>query len=399
MDLHLTPEDQAFRKVVYAFLDEKLTPDMREEASRSAGVWAEGPLVKRWWKILADKGWIAPSWPTEYGGCGWGLVKRYIWDTALAENNAPVLPVMGIAMCGPVIMRYGTQAQKDFFLPRMLSGEHYWCQGYSEPGAGSDLAALQTKAARDGDDYVINGTKIWTTHAQFANWIFVLVRTATLDKPQKGISFVLVDMKTPGITVRPIISSSGDHEVNYVFFDNARVPTANLIGPENEGWTVAKYLLEFERGGAYAARLAVGIKRLKTLAAQETVDGERLIDDPDFRWKLAALEIEVDAVAASERQSISQMSAGHAPGASTSSVLKTRGSETGQKITELALEVLGAYGAPDFTPARMGQTNWAPGPDYAVPVMARYLNARASTIYGGSSEVQRNILAKVALGL
>lgn len=399
MDLHLSPEDQAFRNEVYAFLDEKLTPDMREEAARSAGVWSEGPLVKRWWTILAEKGWIAPSWPTEYGGCGWGLVRRYIWDTALAENNAPVLPVMGVSMCGPVIMHFGTQAQKDFFLPKMLSGEHYWCQGYSEPGAGSDLAALQTKAVRDGDDYIINGTKIWTTHAQFANWIFVLVRTAQMDKPQKGISFILVDMTTPGITVRPIISNSGDHEVNYVFFDNVRVPTANLIGAENDGWTVAKHLLEFERGGAYAARLKVQLKRLRALASAEDIDGRRLIDDPDFRAKLATLEIEVDGVTASERQTISRISGGSAPGSATSSVLKTRGSETGQKITELALEAVGAYGAPDFTAARLGQTNWAPGPDYAVPIMARYLNMRAATIYGGSSEVQRNILAKVALGL
>ncbi|MBU6406784.1 MAG: acyl-CoA dehydrogenase family protein [Alphaproteobacteria bacterium] len=399
MDLHLSPEDQAFRDEVKAFLDEKLTPDMREEAARSAGVWAEGPLVKRWWTILAEKGWIAPAWPVAYGGCGWGLVRRYLWDTALAENNAPVLPVMGVNMCGPVVMHFGTQAQKDFFLPRMLSGEHYWCQGYSEPGAGSDLAALQTKAVRDGDDYIVNGVKIWTTHAHFANWIFVLVRTASMDKPQKGISFLLCDMSTPGITVRPIISNSGDHEVNYVFFDNVRVPATNLIGQENDGWTVAKYLLEFERGGAYAARLQVQLKRLKALAAQEAANGARLIDDEDFRAKFAALAIEVEGVAASERQVVSQMSAGKAPGASVSSVLKTRGSETGQKVTELALEAMAAYAAPDFTAARLGQTNWAPGPDYAVPVMARYLNMRAATIYGGSSEVQRNILAKTALGL
>jgi alkylation response protein AidB-like acyl-CoA dehydrogenase len=399
MDLQLSPEDQAFQEEARAFLAEKLTPDMREEAARSAGVWAEGPLVKRWWAILADKGWIAPSWPKAHGGCGWGLVRRYLWDTALAENNAPVLPVMGINMCGPVIMHFGTQDQKDFFLPRMLSGEHYWCQGYSEPGAGSDLAALQTKAERDGDHYVINGTKIWTTHAHFANWIFVLVRTAQMDKPQKGISFLLCDMATPGVTVRPIISNSGDHEVNYVFFDNVRVPTTNLVGPENEGWTVAKYLLEFERGGAYAARLAVQLNRLVALAREENQDGVRLIDDVDFRAKLASLAIEVDGVAASERQMISRLSAGGSPGASTSSVLKTRGSETGQKITELALEAIGAYAAPDFTPARLGLSNWSPGPTHAIPVVARYLNMRAATIYGGSSEVQRNILAKVALGL
>jgi alkylation response protein AidB-like acyl-CoA dehydrogenase len=399
MDLDLAPEDLAFRQEVRVFLDEKLTADMREEAARSAGVWAEGPLVNRWWKVLAEKGWIAPSWPKEYGGCGWNVVQKYLWDEALAEYGAPVLPVMGINMCGPVIMHFGTPEQKSFFLPRMLSGEHYWCQGYSEPGAGSDLAALQTKAVREGDDYVINGTKIWTTHAHFANWIFLLVRTAQLDRPQKGISFVLVPMDTPGLTVRPILSLSGDHEVNYVFFDNVRVPVKNLIGEENDGWTVAKYLLEFERGGAYAARLKGQLKRIKAIAETEGGDGARVIDDPEFRAKYVSLEIEVDGVEANERRIISALSKGTSPGAAPSSMLKTRGSETGQKLSELAIEVIGAYSAPDYTAARLGMVNWVPGPDHAVPVVGRYLNGRAATIFGGSSEVQRNILAKVALGL
>lgn len=400
MDLDLSPEDRAFRDEVRAFLAETLTQDMTAEAARSAGVWAEGPLVRRWWRVLAEKGWIAPSWPKEYGGCGWSLVQRYIWDEALAEFGAPVLPVMGINMCGPVIMRFGTPEQKSFFLPRMLSGEHYWCQGYSEPGAGSDLAALQTKAVRDGDDYVINGTKIWTTHAHFANWIFVLVRTGAFDKPQKGISFILAPMDTPGLQVRPILSLSGDHEVNYVFFDNVRVPAKYLIGEENDGWTVAKYLLEFERGGAYAARLKGQLNRIRAIAeAEASSDGARLIDDPDFRAKFVELDIAVQAVAANERRVISALSKGSSPGAAPSSVLKTLGSETGQKLAELTMEAIAGYAAPDFTAARLGQVNWAPGPDYAVPVVGRYLNGRASTIYGGSSEVQRNILAKVALGL
>lgn len=397
--MHLSPEDEAFRAEVRAFLAEKLTPDMREEAARSAGVWAEGPLVRRWHKILYEKGWIAPSWPAEYGGCGWGVVQKYIWDSECAAVGTPSLPAMGLQMCGPVIMRYGTPAQKEFFLPRMLSGEHYWCQGYSEPGAGSDLAALQTRAVRDGDHYVLDGSKIWTTHAHYANWIFVLARTHVDTKPQKGISFFLVDMATTGLTVRPILSTSGDHEVNQVFFDGVRIPADNLVGPENEGWTVAKYLLEFERGSGFAPRLGAMIAKVRRLAQDEPQDGERLIDDPDFRAKLASVEAQAAAIAATERRLISALSTGANPGPASSSMLKLSGTEIMQSATELALEAIGAYAAPDFTAARLGKVNWAPGPDHAIPVTARYLNNRASTIYGGSSEVQRNILAKVVLGL
>ncbi|MDX2237203.1 MAG: acyl-CoA dehydrogenase family protein [Hyphomonadaceae bacterium] len=397
--MQLDPKDAAFRADVRAFLDEKLTPDMREEAARSAGVWAEGPLVRRWHKILYEKGWIAPMWPKEYGGCGWSVVQKYIWDSELAAANAPSLPAMGLQMCGPVIMRYGTPAQKEFFLPRMLSGEHYWCQGYSEPGAGSDLAALQTKATREGDVYVLDGSKIWTTHAHYANWIFVLARTRSDGKPQQGISFFLVDMATPGLSVRPILSISGDHEVNQVFFDGVRVPADNLVGAENDGWTVAKYLLEFERGSSFAPRLEAMLRKVRRLAADEAQDGARLIDDRDFVTRLSALEVQAAAVAATERRLISTLSTGGNPGPSASSMLKLSGTETMQAATELALEAVGAYAAPDFTAARLGRVNWAPGPAHAIPVTARYLNNRASTIYGGSSEVQRNILAKVALGL
>jgi alkylation response protein AidB-like acyl-CoA dehydrogenase len=363
-------------------------------------VFSDGPLVRRWHKILYEQGWAAPSWPTEYGGCGWGIVRRYVWDRELAAASAPTIPAMGLSMCGPVLMHYGTPEQKAFFLPRMLSGEHYWCQGYSEPGSGSDLASLQTKAVRDGDNYVIDGTKIWTTHAHFANWMFVLVRTKSEGKPQAGISFILVDMATPGLTVRPIVSTSGDHEVNQVFFDNVRVPVANLVGSEHEGWTVAKYLLEFERGGAYAARLEGALDKVRQMASAEAGDnGAPLLADEDFRRRWSELAIEVAGVQAMETRIISSLSAGKNPGSSASSILKTRGTETMQRITELALEAIAHYAAPDFTRSRHGQANWAPGPAHAIPVAARYLNARASTIYGGSSEVQRNILARSALGL
>ncbi|MBI1186032.1 MAG: acyl-CoA dehydrogenase [Alphaproteobacteria bacterium] len=392
MDLELSAEDAAFRAEARAFLAEKLTPDMRAETARSAGVFSDGPLVRRWHAILYEQGWIAPSWPTTHGGCGWGVVRRYIWDSELAAVNAPTIPAMGLQMCGPVIMRFGTPAQKDFFLPRILSGEHYWCQGYSEPGSGSDLASLQLKAVRDGDDYVLDGTKIWTTHAHFANWMFVLARTRSEGKPQAGISFLLVDMATPGLSVTPIISTSGDHEVNQVFFDGVRVPAANLVGAENDGWTVAKYLLEFERGGAYAARLEGALSKVRRTAVEEG-----MTDDPAFMRRLADLDIDIAGVGATERRIISALSAGANPGAA-SSMLKTRGTETMQRITELALEAAGVYAAPDYAPARRAHTNWRPGPDHAVPAAARYLNARASTIYGGSSEIQRNILAKT-LGL
>ncbi|MBU6372884.1 MAG: acyl-CoA dehydrogenase family protein [Alphaproteobacteria bacterium] len=399
MELTLSAEHANFRDEVRAFLDAKLTPDMRAEAARSAGVFSDGPLVRRWHKVLFEQGWIAPSWPVEYGGCGWSIVQRYIWDSELAAANAPTIPAMGLQMCGPVLMRFGTPAQKAHYLPRILSGEHYWCQGYSEPGAGSDLAALQTKAVRDGDSYVINGSKIWTTHAHFANRIFVLARTRAEGKPQAGISFFLVDMATKGLSVAPIVSISGDHEVNQVFFEDVRIPADALVGAENDGWTVAKYLLEFERGGAFASRLEGALAQVRRIAREEMSDGRALIADPDFARRWAQLALEISGVAALERRIISTLSTGGNPGPSASSMLKLKGTETMQKVTELALEAVAHYAAPDTTEARRGLTNSAPNPTYAIPTAARYLNARASTIYGGSSEVQRNILAKMALGL
>src|SRR5437764_2585735 len=255
-DMDAARDDLAFREEVRSFLEAALTPDIRTAQARQAGVFSEGELCRRWHKVLYEQGWVAPSWPAEYGGPGWSPMQRFIFADECARANAPVLPAMGLQMCGPVLMRYGTPEQKAFFLPRMLSGEHYWCQGYSEPQSGSDLASLQTRAVRDGDDYVVSGTKLWTTHAHFANWMFLLVRTDPDVKPQAGISFLLTPMDAPGLSVRPIISISGEHEINQVFFDDVRVPAANLVGEENQGWSVAKYLLEFERGaGAQAARL------------------------------------------------------------------------------------------------------------------------------------------------
>ncbi len=402
MDLELAPADLAFREQVRAFLAAKLTPELRAAAARQAGVFAEGELARRWQRILYEQGWVAPSWPREYGGAAFTHVQRYIFDSECAAAGAPALPAMGLQMCGPVLMAYGTQAQKEYFLPRTLSGAHYWCQGYSEPQSGSDLASLQTRAVRDGDEYVVTGSKIWTTHAQHANWMFMLVRTSAEGKAQRGISFLLVDMATPGITVKPIISISGEHEVNQVFFDEVRIPVANRVGEENQGWTVAKYLLEFERGGgAWSARIKGLLRQLRAIAVVEQSDGGGpLAADPSFRRRLAELEAEVMAVEFTERRVVSNLSTGANAGDAVASLLKLKGSETQQRVTELLVEALGCYATPDQRAALGWHATGAPiGPEYARTPVARYLNGRAATIFGGSSEIQRNILARAVLGL
>jgi alkylation response protein AidB-like acyl-CoA dehydrogenase len=401
MDLSLAPADLAFRDEVKSFLDEKFTPELRAATARQAGVFAEADLNRRWHKVLYERGWVAPSWPKEHGGTGWSIVQRYIFDTECANAGTPALPAMGLQMCGPVLMRFGTPEQKAFHLPRTLSGEHYWCQGYSEPGSGSDLASLQCRAAREGDHYIINGTKIWTTHAHFANWMFALVRTDNSGKPQTGITFLVLPMSTPGLSVQPIITMSGEHEVNQVFFDNVKVPVANRIGEENGGWTVAKYLLEFERGHAFASRIRGMLRQVKVIASAERDGvGGTLMDDAAFCRKVYGLEIALEAVDYTERRAISSLSTGGNAGDSVASLLKLKGTETMQMATELAVEALGFYACPDQRRALGMGANEAPiGPDYAITATARYLNTRASTIYGGSSEVQRNILARLALGL
>ncbi|HEY4343584.1 MAG TPA: acyl-CoA dehydrogenase family protein [Parvibaculum sp.] len=400
MDLNLTGDDAAFRDEVRAFLDEKLTPELKEAGSLTTSVFTDKPWNLMWQKILNEKGWAAPAWPVEYGGTGWTEMQKYIWASECARAGTPGLSPMGLRMCAPVLMKYGTPEQKAFFLPRILAGEDYWCQGYSEPGSGSDLASLQLRAVSDGGDYVLNGSKIWTTHAHFANRMFCLVRTNSDGKPQQGITFILLEMDTPGIKVEPIITLAGEHEVNQVFFDDVRVPKANRVGPENEGWTVAKYLLEFERGGAYAAALAVGIERIKMIASAERSDnGARLIDDPAFRAKVSDAEISVKAMEITEHRVMSALSGGKNPGPA-SSMLKTRGSEMTQVIDELVLEAIAYYGDVDQRSAREPGSNVAAvGPKYGLTAMPRYLNNRAATIYGGSNEIQRGIMAKLVLGL
>jgi acyl-CoA dehydrogenase len=399
MELAMAAEDAAFRDEVRAFLDTHLTDELREAGRLTTSVFTDRDYNLKWHKILYEKGWVAPNWPEEYGGTGWSEMQKYIWSSECARAQTPNLSPMGLRMCGPVIMKYGTQEQKDFYLPRILAGEDYWCQGYSEPGSGSDLASLQCKAVREGDEYVINGTKIWTTHAHFANRMFCLVRTDASGKPQQGITFLLIDMDTPGLKVEPILTMAGDHEVNQVFFDDVRVPVKNRVGEENDGWTVAKYLLEFERGGAYAAGLEVNIQQVEHIANQEAADGGKLIDDPAFKAKLDDAAIRVKALEMTEHRIMSAMSAGQNPGPA-SSMLKTGGTELKQLIDTLAVEAVGYYMAPFERDAREPGSNIAPvGPDYALTPMATYLNNRASSIYGGSNEVQRNIMAKLVLGL
>jgi acyl-CoA dehydrogenase len=400
MDLELTEADRAFRDEVRTFLAENLTPELREAGRRLTSAFTDKAYSMPWQAILYKKGWVAPTWPVEYGGTGWTDMQRYIFSIECAKAGTPGLAPMGLRMVGPCIMRYGTPEQKAFFLPRILSGEDYWCQGYSEPGAGSDLASLQLRADSDGDVYVLNGSKIWTTDAHWANRMFCLVRTKFDGKPQAGITFLLLEMATPGISVRPIITLAGEHEVNQVFFDNVRVPKSGRLGEENQGWTVAKYLLEFERGGGSAAGLSMSLKKLRAMAQAEPSDGTpALMNDPDFASKVASMEIAVQAIEMTEHRVMSALASGKPPGPA-SSMLKTQGTEAMQKIDELVIEAAGYYAYVDQPAARAPGSNVEPvGPAHSLTAMARYLNNRAGSIYGGSNEIQRDIMARLVLGL
>ena len=397
MDLEFSTEDLAFRDEVRAFIADNYPASLRGKQDEGDELAKEDFLS--WHKVLAKKGWVAPAWPVEYGGTGWTSTQRYIWSEETARADCIRLMPFGLAMVGPVIYTFGTPEQKAQFLPRILSGEDWWCQGYSEPGAGSDLASLRTKAERDGDDYVVNGQKTWTTMAQHADWGFFLVRTAPDAKMQEGISFLLIDMKSPGITVRPIITLGGEHEVNEVFLDNVRVPISNRVYEENKGWTCAKFLLAHERVGiAGVASSKRGVEKLKTVAATE-MDGDRaLLANPFFRRKVAELEIDLAALEYTELRTLAGMAAGKNPGPE-SSVLKIKGSEIQQRLTELTLEMAGHYGAPYFRGFGEGDNEHPIGQEWANRAAPTYFNARKTTIYGGSNEIQRNVIAKMVLGL
>ena len=397
MNLDFSAEDLAFRDEVRSFIADNYPASLR-------GKQDEGDELKKedflsWHKVLAKKGWVAPAWPVEYGGTGWTSTQRYIWSEETARADCIRLMPFGLAMVGPVIYTFGTPEQKAKFLPRILSGEDWWCQGYSEPGAGSDLASLRTKAVQDGEDYVVDGQKTWTTMAQYADWGFFLVRTNFEAKMQEGISFLLIDMKSPGIEVRPIITLGGEHEVNEVFLDNVRVPVANRVYEENKGWTCAKFLLAHERVGiAGVASSKRGVEKLKAVAATE-MEGERsLLANPFFRRKVAELEIDLAALEYTELRTLAGMAAGKNPGPE-SSVLKIKGSEIQQRITELTLEMAGHYGAPYYRGFGEGDNEHPIGPEWANRAAPTYFNARKTTIYGGSNEIQRNVIAKMVLGL
>jgi acyl-CoA dehydrogenase len=378
MDLELGPADADFRGRVRAFLHEHLSEDLRAAVAASTGAFCDLSAMSRWHEILHEQGWVAPDWPMEFGGPGWTDTHRHIFASECALAGAPPTHLFGIRMCGPVLIRFGTPEQQLHYLPRILTGEHRWCQGYSEPGSGSDLASLKTAARSDGDDYVVTGSKIWTTLAHQATHMFCLVRTDFEVRAQAGITFLLIDMSSPGISIRPIVNIAGDHEFNQVFFDEVRVPKINRVSEENAGWAVAKHLLEFERGGNYAAGLRARLAWVRRLA----VDG--LADDESFRGRLARAEIEVTAVEMQERRVISALSLGEAPG-NAASLLKLQGSELTQRLDELAIEAVGP---------RMSTVDVQ-----ADVAMGRYLYDRSVTIFGGTSEIQRNIIARTVLAL
>jgi alkylation response protein AidB-like acyl-CoA dehydrogenase len=396
MDLTYTGDDLAFRDQVRAFLEAELPADLRHKVRNHLRLHKDDYV--RWHRILARQGWAAPGWPREYGGPGWTPVQRHIFEEECARAGTPPVLPFGVNMVAPVIMAFGSQAQKDYYLPRILSCEDWWCQGYSEPGAGSDLASLKTTATRDGDHYIVNGQKTWTTLAQHADMIFCLVRTDPTVRKQEGISFLLIDMHAPGVTVRPIIMLDEDHEVNEVFFDNVRVPVENLVGEENRGWTYAKYLLGHERTGiAAVGRSKRELARLKALALREQKDGRPLLHDPLFAAKVADLEIELMALEMTVLRVLAQ--ADKAPGPEAS-VLKVRGTEIQQRLSELMVEAAGPLALP-FDPAYLeGEREHSIiDDDFAAPLLPHYFNFRKTSIYGGSNEIQRNIISQMILGL
>ena len=396
MDLNYTVEDLAFRDVVRAFLDANLPVELQQKVRKHLRLSKDD--IVRWHKIVAQQGWAAPGWPPEHGGTGWNAVQRHIWEDECARAGTPPILPFGINMVAPVIMAFGNEAQKSYYLPRILHCDDWWCQGYSEPGAGSDLASLKTTAERDGEHYIVNGQKTWTTLGQHADMIFCLVRTDTGVRKQEGISFLLIDMKTPGITVRPIVMLDEDHEVNEVFFDNVKVPLQNLVGQENRGWTYAKYLLGHERTGiAAVGRSRRELLFLKKLAGTQLKAGRPLLDDPLFAAKVANLEIELMALEMTVLRVITQEDKGPGPQAS---MLKVRGSEIQQMLTELMVEAIGPAALP-FDPAYLdGESGHsAGGDDAAAPLAAYYFNYRKTSIYGGSNEIQKNIITQMILGL
>ncbi|WP_371227717.1 acyl-CoA dehydrogenase family protein [Pseudomonas sp. QE6] len=397
MDIHYTPEELAFREEVRAFLRDKLPAELAAKVKLGKRLSKEDNVF--WMRTLNDRGWHASLWPVEYGGTGWSVVQKYIFEEECAIFGAPRVLPFGAVMVGPVIIKFGTEEQKAHYLPRILDMTDWWAQGYSEPGSGSDLASLKTRAMREGDHYIVNGQKTWTTMGQHADWIFCLVRTDPQAKAQRGISFLLIDMKSPGITVRPIITLDGEHEVNEVFFDNVKVPVANLVGQENDGWTCAKYLLTHERTGLAGIGFSKQLLRqLKAIAARECKGGKPLIDDPLFRAQVAELEMQLMAAEMSNLRILAAAREGGGSGAE-SSILKVRGTEIRQAITHLLRKAVGPYALPFLEEEMEACSGDLLHTDYSATAASQYFIMRKLSIYGGSNEIQKNIVSKVNLGL
>ena len=400
MNVNFTEEELAFRNEVKQFFAEKYPEDIRKK--RDEGIPLSPQDTVRWQKILFEQGWFAVNWPVDYGGTGWSIVQQYIFANEMAANNAPVIIAFGVKMVGPIIYTFGNEEQKQRFLPDILESNVWWCQGYSEPGSGSDLASLSTKADRDGDHYVINGTKTWTTLGQHADWIFCLVRTSSdVARRQEGISFLLIDMKIPGVSVKPIITIEGDHEVNEIHFENVRVPVDNLIGEEGKGWTYGKILLQHERTNiAGVANSNYRLAKLKEKAASSIHGGTPLLDEQNFARKVAALEIELKALEYTELRTLASVAVGKAPGPE-SSILKVRGTEVQQGLDALLVEAAGYYALP-YVPDQYVLDFPADdriGSGAETQTSLQYFNNRKASIYGGSNEIQKNIISKHVLGL
>lgn len=396
MDLSYSPDERVFQDEVRAFMRDELPPEISDKVR--AGRALSKHDMERWHAILNARGWLAQNWPKAFGGAEWSAVQRHIYDVEAAAACAPRIVPFGLSMLGPVLQKFGSKAQQDHWLPRILDGSDWWCQGYSEPGAGSDLASLKCKAERDGDHYIVNGQKTWTTLGQHANMIFCLVRTDADAKQQEGISFLLIDMDSPGIEVRPIILLDGSAEVNEVWLTDVRVPLANLVGEENKGWTYAKYLLTHERtglGGVGASLAALGA--VKRLARAENHNCKPLLANPHFAARVAQVEIDMRAMATSNLRIVSQAAAGGAPGLEAS-MLKVKGSMIRQEINDLARRAAGPYAMPFASEAVDGANDMIPDPNAAGPVAAQYFNNRKLSIFGGSNEIQRGIIAKVTMG-
>ena len=402
MDLNFTPEEQAFRDEVRTFLAEKLPKRLSDKVA--TGKHLAKADMEEWHATLNARGWLANHWPEQYGGPGWTAIEKFIFENECALAHAPRIVPFGVNMLGPVMIKYGNEEQKRYWLPRILDGSDWWCQGYSEPGAGSDLASVKTSAVRgvdaEGPHYIVNGQKTWTTLGQHANMIFCLVRTNREAKKQEGISFLLVDMQSPGVEVRPIITLDGEHEVNEVFFSDVRVPAENLVGEEDKGWTCAKYLLTYERTNIAGVGFSVAaMEQLKAVAAKQAKNGKPLSEDPAFAARMARVEIDLENMKTTNLRVIAAVAGGGVPGAE-SSMLKIRGTEIRQEISSLIRRAMGPYARPYVEAALEDGFSGVPiGPAEAAPAAAKYFNNRKLSIFGGSNEIQKNIISKMILGL